>query len=80
MAKEWFTISELRAASVPGFSDLFFKMLVSAYPRLSSSRARARLYPGTEVFQALEFHVGLFTRPERAALEDAYAGAEQGVR
>ena len=68
---EWFTISELRAAGTPGFSETFFNMLVDAYPALSSRQARARFYPGRELFYALEFNICLFTRAEQFLLAQA---------
>ena len=66
---EWFTISELRAASVPSFNERFFKMLVNAYPRFTSRQARVR--KDADVFHALEFNIVLFTRAERDALARA---------
>ena len=71
--REWFTISELRAAAMAMLTEDFFNLLIAEYPNLSSNQARKRYYPGTSAFQ-LEFHRSLFMQSEQAAVRRARDG------
>ena len=68
MSKAWFTISELRAALIPTFSEALFVSLVADYPNMSPSLGRARAHAEWPMFD-LEFHLSAFTHEEQVALK-----------
>lgn len=69
--RQWFTISEIRAAEVPTLSEDVFTDLIAKYPRMSSTKARTRNYTTWPMFD-LEFHITLFMLSEQVALNRFY--------
>jgi hypothetical protein len=71
MAKEWFTINELRAAKGANFSTQALRELAHLFQSLPKDKVRVR--PGaSDATHEAEFHISLFARPERKAIEAAY--------
>ena len=63
MAKEWFTLAELRGLNLPEVDAAYLRAMARHYAEMSSNHARARGV-GTVLFPVAEFHISIL--PERA--------------
>jgi hypothetical protein len=84
MEKQWFAISELRAAKLPDFDDKFLRSLAGMFDRCPPICARTRVI-GDDIYTAIyeaEFHVSVFPQAMREQLRHVShaAAIDQRVR
>lgn len=72
MAKEWFTVAELRCCAMGAYFDAqILRELGRQFQSLPKDKARVR--PGVnDATHEAEFHISLFVEPVRRAIEAAY--------